>query len=130
MSTWDDARASLRLQFALETDNADEVVLTLPVHDGQTVRAQRVVIQSYRAWDHQMVEIRSAFGELGPDEAVDLLAENLKLPFGAVAVHGRFLVLVHKTPLDLLSDGALAFLLTRLGELADVLEQRRGGDRF
>jgi hypothetical protein len=118
MSTWDDARASLRLQFALETDNADEVVLTLPVHDGQTVRAQRVVIQSYRAWDHQMVEIRSAFGELGPDEAVDLLAENLKLPFGAVAVHGRFLVLV------------LAFLLTRLGELADVLEQRRGGDRF
>lgn len=130
MLTWESTRELLRTRYALDDDGPDSITLTLPLTDGRAARAQRVMVQHYVAWGHAMLELRSAFGELADGEAQALLEQNLHLPFGAVAVHGRFLVLVHKTPLDLMSEDGVLFMLTRVGELADVLEERRGGDRF
>ena len=84
----------------------------------------------YEAWGRQMIEIRSAFGESGDYDATSLLTDNLNLPLGAVALHGRFLVLLHKACLDDISVEAALFLLTRVTLLADVLEGRAGKDRF
>ena len=130
MNTWDDVRRTLRQHFALDDDGVDEVALTVPLKDGHTRRAQRVMVQHYRAWGRSMVELRSAFGEVSEGEAPALLAQNLDLPLGAIALHGRYLVLVSKCPLSMLGAEDLLVLVAQVAELADVLEERRGGDRF
>ena len=128
--TWDALRALLRRHYTLDDDGVDEVALTLPLRDGHTERAQRVMVQHYTAWNESMVEVRSAFGEVRPGEEVELLQQNLNLPLGAIALHGRYLVLVHKAHVATLSIEGLLTVVARVGELADVLEERRGGDRF
>ena len=88
------------------------------------------MVQHYTAWNTPMIEVRSAFGELRAGEESGLLEQNLNLPLGAIALHGRYLGLVHKTPLSTLTVESLLSLVARVAELADVLEERRGGDRF
>lgn len=130
MATWPEVLDEARRQFQLDADEGHEFALTVPRERSSGHRAQRVMVRHYRAWDRDMIEVRSAFGEAGEHDADAMLVENLQLPLGSVARHGRFLVLVHKACLDHLTvDGAL-FLLTRISQLADVLEERGGADRF
>ena len=77
-----------------------------------------------------MLEFRSAFGEIGDYDAESLLVESLRLPVGAVALHGRYLVVAQKDALEDLSEEAVVRMLTRVSLLADVLEGRSGTDRF
>lgn len=131
MATWSDVQERLRRDFVLDVDEAEEIALTLERREGDEVREQRVMLRTYPAWGRQMVEIRSAFGELGDYDPAVLLSENLHMPLGAVAVHGRFLVLVQRACLDDLGIDGVLFLITRMTMLADILEGRRGGgDRF
>jgi hypothetical protein len=130
MASFDELRATLAATFALDSDDGDSFSLTLPLADGHTERAQRVVLQRYASWGQELLEVRSAFGEAQPGEADELLEQNLRLPIGAVALHGRYLVLVQRLPLEYVSFDAVLFVLTRVAEVADVLEERRGGDRF
>ena len=131
MATWSDVQERLRRDFELDVDEADEIALTLERREGEEVREQRVMLRTYPAWGRTMIEIRSAFGEIGDYDAAVLLAENLHMPLGAVAVHGRFLVLVQRACLDDLALDGVLFLVTRMTMLADILEGRRGGgDRF
>lgn len=96
----------------------------------QGAREQRVTVHRYVAWDREMIELRSAFGEIEQAPAPELLAESLRLPLGAVAADGRFLVVVHKACLEHLSVEGVVFLLSRICLLADTLEERTGRDRF
>ncbi len=130
MSTWSEVQAEARRQYQLDADEAHEFALTVPRGRGGAQRAQRVMVRHYEAFDRDMVEFRSAFGEAGQHDPEALLVENLTLPVGAIARHGRFLVVVHRACLEHTTvDGAL-FLLTRVSQLADVLEERGGHDRF
>ncbi len=130
MATWSEVQEHVRSEYTLDVDQPGEMTLTLHSHGHDGVRGQRVMVRSYQAWGRDMMEVRSAFGELGDYEAEALLADNLQLPIGAVALHGRYLVLVHKACLsDMTVDGAL-FLITQLSVLADALEARKGIDRF
>ena len=127
MAAWPELRARLRRDFAIVGDEADELTITVEIHGK---RAQRVMVHRYRWDDVDMIELRSAFGEEGEYDPAGLLADNLQIPLGAIAQHGRFLVLVQKTPLaDITVDGVV-FLATRVGLLADALEHRVGKDRF
>ena len=131
MALWEDVQARLRRDYRLDVDDQDELALTLERTDAGVVRQQRVMVRRYIAWGRQMIEFRSAFGEIGATDPVSLLVENLSLPLGSIALHGRYLVLVEKACLDDLGLEGVMFLLTRLSLLADVLEQRLGHiDRF
>ena len=130
MATWREFQERVRREYTLDVDEDDEFALTITRRDGEVERAQRVIVHHFSAWGRSMVEFRSAFGELGDYKPASLLANNLHLPLGAIACHGRFLVLVHKACLEDLSIDASVFLLTRISLLADKLEGRRGGDRF
>lgn len=131
MALWEDVQARLRRDYRLDVDDQDELALTLERTDAGVVRQQRVMVRRYIAWGRQMIELRSAFGELADNDPVSLLVENLNLPLGSIALHGRYLVLVDKACLDDLGVEGVMFLLTRLSLLADVLEQRLGRvDRF
>lgn len=131
MADWERVRARLAEEFGLDVDEEDEFAVTVKRTDAEgVVREQRTMISRYRAFSTTMVEFRSAFGELGDYDAESLLVESLRLPVGAIALHGRYLVVVQKDPLEDLSEDAVVRMLTRVSLLADVLEGRGGGDRF
>lgn len=126
MATWDEFVAAVRAEHALDRDEDDAFAVTLAIGE----RAQRVMVRRYEALGEELVEIRSAFTEARALGATALLEGNLTLPIGAVAQHGRFLVIVQKAVLRHTTVEGLQFLLTRVSMLADVLEQREGTDRF
>ena len=88
------------------------------------------MVRHYTAWGANMIEVRSAFAEADGIDAEIMLEDSLQLPLGAIALHGRFLVVVQKAILDHMTVDGVVFLLTRISMLADVLEERQGGDRF
>lgn len=130
MATWAEVQERLRRGYELDVDASDEIALTLDRTEGDKKRAQRVMLRHYTAWGRDMIELRSAFGELGDYDPAGLLAENLTLPLGAIAAHGKYLVLVDRACLDDLPVEGVLFLMTRICMLADVLEGRGGTDRF
>jgi hypothetical protein len=130
MATWEGVvrRASREVQVEA---SAGELSLTISrTAPSGAIREQRVMVTRYRAWDRDMIEIRSAFGEAGRYAAEGLLAENLGLPLGAIAMHGRYLVVVQKACLEDLTDDGAWFLVARIGDLADALEGRSGADVY
>jgi hypothetical protein len=128
VAEWGEVRTIVRQRFQLDLDEAEEFALTLPQGKGE--REQRVMVRRFQQWGKWLVEIRSAFGELGNREAEALLRDVLALPLGGIALHGRFLVVVHRELLDDLPVEGLLFLIARIGQLADQLEARTGEDRF
>jgi hypothetical protein len=128
MAEWDEVRSVVRTRFQLDLDAAEEFALTLPQGNGE--REQRVMVRRFQKWNRWLVEIRSAFGELGTQDAEGLLRDVLQLPIGGIALHGRFLVVVHRELLDDLPLEGLLFLIARVAQAADALEARTGEDRF
>lgn len=130
MARWDEVRAWARKNFQLDRDDPTEFALTVARHAGAP-REQRVLVRTYAAWDQAMIEFRSAFGELDADhDPAEVLREALTLPFGGIALHGRFLVVVHREWLEPLTIEGIVDRLSKLSLLADELEERRGADRF
>ncbi len=119
----------VRKRFQLDLDAAEEFALTLP--QGKGDRAQRVMVRRFQKWGRWLVEIRSAFGELtAARDAESMLRDVLALPIGGIALHGRFLVVVHRELLDDLPIEGLLFLIAQVAQLADQFESQSGDDRF
>ena len=129
MATWAEVQQAVRARFQLDADEPDEFALTLP-RQSAGAREQRVMVRRYVGWDREMIELRSAFGELGEVDVENALREVLTLPIGGIALHGRFLVVVHRASLRELSLDTLLFLVERVAQVADLLEEERGDDRF
>lgn len=130
MARWEEVRAWARQTFQLDRDEEHEFALTISRQQEGVIREQRVMVREYEAWGRPMIELRSAFGEIDDLDPKELLQESLHLPLGAVALHGRFLVIVHRECLEPLSLEELQYLLSRISLVADQLEERRGSDRF
>ncbi|MEQ1569005.1 MAG: hypothetical protein ABMA64_25425 [Myxococcota bacterium] len=131
MARWEEVQERMRVAFQLDRDDPNEFALTVPRQVAPaSSREQRVMVRRFVAFDREMIEFRSAFGELGDATAEDLLRESLHLPLGAIALHGRFLVVVHRESLEPLGLDDVLFLLTHISLVADELEERRGSDRF
>jgi hypothetical protein len=126
MTTFEGFREAVRAVHTLDRDDPDAFAVTL--HWGD--RAQRVLARRYLHAGVEMVELRSAFAEARALGAPELLEANLTLPMGAVAQHGRFLVLVQKAVVTHTTVEGLLWQLTQVSLLADGLEQREGTDRF
>lgn len=129
VAEWEAVQSSMRAMFQLDRDDPHEFALTIPRQAG-SAREQRVMVRRYLAFGREMIEFRSAFGELADAVPEDLLRESLQLPLGTIALHGRFLVVVHRESLGGLSVEDVLFLLTHVSLVADELEESRGHDRF
>lgn len=128
MARWEDVRANIRRSFQLDRDDLDEFALTVPRNAG--AREQRVMVRRYVHDGREMIEFRSAFGEITEADPVAMLRETLHLPLGAIALHGKFLVVIHREALAPLSVDGVIDLLTKVSLIADELEERLGSDRF
>ena len=130
MATWQDVVRRAGREVQVEEANGELSLTITRSGAGGVMREQRVMVTRYRAWERDMVEIRSAFGEAGAYAPEGLLAENLELPLGAIAMHGKYLVVVQKACLEDLTDDGAWFLIARIGDLADALEGRSGADVY
>jgi hypothetical protein len=129
VATWAEVQEAVRERFQLDADEADEFALTLP-RQSAGAREQRVMVRHYLGWGREMIELRSAFGELGDLDLETVLRDVLQLPIGGIALHGRFLVVVHRASLNELTLETVLFLVERVSHVADLLEEQRGADRF
>lgn len=129
MARWTEVQEHVRQAFQLDRDEPHEFALTIP-RLADTPREQRVMVRHYSAWGREMVEFRSAFGELRDSDPAAMLAESLQLPLGGIALHGRFLVVVHRECLETLPVETVLWLMLQVSLVADELEERRGSDRF
>ena len=127
MATWGEVQSEIRGSFVLDQDHDHEFVLTLPIQGG---RKQRVMVRHYTALEQEMLEFRSAYAQADEVTADEALDENLTLPLGAIARHGRYLVLVQRVTLTHTTVEGVIAALTHVANVADWLEARHGGDRF
>jgi len=130
MASWSDLQSYLRERFELDRDDADRLALTLSFEAEGHRRKQRVLLRRYEAFESEMVEIRSAFGQVDDFEPRHLLEQSLGFPIGNIALHGETLVIVQKMPLKPLTAAILMEVMTRIGFLADCLESTSGDDRY
>ncbi|TNE90233.1 MAG: hypothetical protein EP330_09250 [Deltaproteobacteria bacterium] len=131
MSTWSELYERARTEPGFIADSDEEFSLVYEWRDARgEVRAQRVWARYFEAWTTPMLEVRSAFAPADAMPAVDALVHNLDLPLGAIARHGDILVVVHKQPLEPITVEGVLFALRRVSMVADMLEAKRGVDRF
>ncbi len=128
MATWPEVQRALREGFVLDDDRDHELALTLPVPG--TDRAQRVMVRHYEALNDEFVELRSAFAEAATVDPAEALDDNLSLVVGAIARHGRYLVVVHRIALRPTAVQGVISAMSHVAGVADWLESRHGGDRF
>ena len=91
---------------------------------------QSEMVRHYTALEQEMLEFRSAYAQADEVTADEALDENLTLPLGAIARHGRYLVLVQRVTLTHTTVEGVIAALTHVANVADWLEARHGGDRF
>lgn len=123
MANWSDIQHHMRNTYRLQQDEPSVLAMTWSYDDGRT---QKIVVRRFESSDGDMVEFKSPFARLGGPDPVEMLRENARLPFGAVALSADVFLVVHNAvlaPLDL--DGFDA-LLGRVAGLADKLEKKHG----
>ena len=128
MSNWMRVREHLRKTYKLEDDEGELVSMVWSFPDDRT---QKVVVRTFKAFDRELVEIKSAFAKGAEVEATVLLARNAELPLGTIALSGDVLFVVYNVLLEDLSDADLRLYMTEVATVADTLEKQYGtGDRY
>ncbi len=122
MATWSDALDHLRSTYRLQRDEPSSVAMTWAWDDGRT---QQIIVRRFQINDvEDMVEFKSPFAKLGGPDPIELLRENARLPFGAVALSGEHFLVVHNAKLATISLTEFDALLHQVAALADRMESK------
>jgi hypothetical protein len=121
MATWSDVQDHMRSTYRLLSDEPQALAMSWKYEDGRT---QRIIVRRFIANGHDMVELKSPFAKLGGPDPLELLRENGRLPFGAVALAGEVFLVVHNADLTDLDIPRFDKLLQRVAQLADRLEDK------
>jgi hypothetical protein len=121
MATWSDIQAHMRGKYRLTSDEPNAFAMTWAYTDGRT---QRIVVRRFVNSNLDMVEFKSPFSKFGGPDPVELLRENARIPFGAVALSGDVYTIVHNAVVEELNIESFDALLARVARLADRLEAK------
>ncbi|MCB9663111.1 MAG: hypothetical protein H6732_03290 [Alphaproteobacteria bacterium] len=121
MASWNDVQAHMRSTYRLQLDEADAMSMAWAYEDGRT---QKIVVRRFKSGTHDMVEFKSPFAKIGGPDPLELLRENARLPFGAVALSGETFLVVHNADLGGIDLPAFDALLAKVAGLADRLEAK------
>jgi hypothetical protein len=118
----------MRSKYRLIHDEPHAIGMMWSYDDGRT---QKIVVRQYQSDGREMVEFKSPFARQGEVDPLNLLRENSRLPFGAVALSGDVFIVVHNALLDNMPLPDFEFLVDRIAAAADHLErQHADGDTF
>lgn len=121
MATWNEIQAHMRSSYRLQLDEPNAIAMAWSYEDGRT---QKIVVRRFDYNSHGAVEFKSPFAKLGGPDPVELLRENSRLPFGAVALSGDTFIVVHNVELGTLTLDVFDELLAKVAGLADTLEKK------
>lgn len=124
MPSWTEVRDHLRRTYKLEDDQGSLASMVWRYEDG---RSQKIIVRRYRAFEREMIEIKSAFARRDAADPVALLTRNADLPLGTIALTGDVYNVVYNTPVEHLDWGDLELYLTKVAAVADALEAEYGG---
>lgn len=121
MSNWVDLQKHMRKNYRPHDDEGDMMSMIWSYESG---RQQKILIRSFSAAGHDMIEFKSAFARLGDVEPLEMLRDNVKLPLATVALSGNVYLVVYNVLLSTLSLEAFDFVLSRVAAVADTLEEK------
>ncbi len=124
MTQWSDIQQHVRANYRLQDDEPDMMSMVWSYDDG---RHQKIILRRYATSNHEHVEFKSPFAREGQADHGELLRDNAKLPIGAVALSGEVFLVIHNVLLHSLVPDDVDYLLQRIADLADSLEEKYGG---
>jgi hypothetical protein len=128
MSQWSDIQKHVRGNYPLQDDEPDMMSMVWSYDDG---RHQKIVVRRYASAGRDHVEFKSPFAREGQVDHAVLLRDNAKLPLGAVALSGEVFLVIHNALVHTLGTDDVDYLLQRIADIADSLEEKYGkGDAF
>lgn len=128
MSQWSDIQKHVRGTYRLSDDQPDMMAMVWSYDDG---RHQKILVRRFASAGRDHIEFKSPFAKLGQVEPEQLLRDNAKLPLGAVALSGEVYLVLHNALAETLGPDDIDFLLQRIADIADSLEEKYGvGDEF
>ena len=128
MTEWLDIQKHLRSNYRLQDDEPDMMSMVWSYDDG---RHQKILVRRYTSEGRDHVEFKSPFARLGAVDCEQVLRDNAKLPIGAIALSGDVYLVLYNALVSTLDGDHLDFLLQRVADIADSLEEKYGqGDTF
>ena len=122
MSTsWSNIQKHMRETYKLADDTPDMMSMVWTYDDG---RSQKIVVRRYKAFERDMLEFKSPFARKGEIEPEVLLSDNSRLPLATIALSGEVYLVVYNSLVDGLSMGDFDFILSRVADVADTLEEK------
>ena len=122
MSTnWPEFQRHMRESYKLAEDTPNMMSMVWTYEDG---RSQKIVVRRFQAFDRDMLEFKSAFARRDEIEPEVLLADNSRLPLATVALSGDVYLVVYNAPADALTVDTFEFVLSRVADVADTLEEK------
>ncbi len=122
-TSWTALQDHMRKNYRLQDDKADMMSMVWSYDDG---RSQKIILRKYKAFDHEMVEFKSAFGRRGDADAEEMLVKNAELPLATIALSGDVYVVVYNVLLEHLQFSDFDLYLSRIAAVADTLEEKYG----
>lgn len=120
-TTWPDIQKHMRENYQLADDTPDMMSMVWTYDDG---RSQKIIVRRYKAFERDMLEFKSPFGRSGDIEPEVLLRDNSKLPLATVALSGDVYLVVYNALVDGLPVADFDFMLSRVADVADTLEEK------
>lgn len=120
-TTWPDIQRHMRDNYKLAEDTPDMMSMVWTYDDG---RSQKIIVRRYKAFDRDMLEFKSPFARRAEIDPEVLLHDNSKLPLATVALSGDVYLVVYNALVDGLPMSAFDFMLSRVADVADTLEEK------
>ncbi len=120
-TTWSDIQRHMRQRYKLADDTPDMMSMVWTYDDG---RSQKIVVRRYKAFGRDMVEFKSPFARRPDVEPEVLMADNSQLPLATTALSGDIYLVVYNAPVDALDLDTFDFILSRVADVADTLEEK------
>lgn len=120
-TTWSEIQRHMRESYRLAEDTPEMMSMVWTYEDG---RSQKILVRRYQAFDREMVEFKSPFARKDEIDPHVLLADSAKLPLATVALSGDTYLAVYNALLDTLTLADLEFMLARVADVADGLEEK------
>ena len=124
MTQWSDIQKHMRGNYRHADDEPAMMSLVWSYDDG---RHQKIILRRYVTEEHDLVEFKSPFAREGGIDPSELLRDNAKLPLGAIALSGEVFIVIHNTLIHTLGTQDVDYLLQRIADIADSLEEKYGG---
>jgi len=121
VQNWTTLQEYMRSKYELEEDQPQMMSMVWSYEDG---RSQKIVIRKYKAFNAELIELKSPFARVGDVDALEMVKKNSELPLATVALSGDVFIVVYNMLMAQLSEHNFELAVSRVAAVADALEEK------